>query len=170
MTKPGTLYVLALPGRLNIAHFPDVRQSACAASAFSLSLHWPMREETSQVLLMMKTHFSYHIHSITQRSRRSFMHSACPAVTSISPRAFLSLSDLPGRLSSKTLHREGSRGVWMTVCLCIGLHHEIHSDCTPGENTLQRTLVLRLLPCLLSEEWKNKQTNKQTNKKQTRRV
>lgn len=126
------------------------------ASAFSLSLHWPAKEETSQVLLMMKTHFSYHIHSRTQRRRRSFVHSACPAITSFFPRTFLSISRLPGRLSSKTLQREGSSGVWMTVCLCIGLHHQIQSDCTPGDNTLQHTFALRLLPCFLSEEWGGK--------------
>lgn len=132
---------LALTNRRGItAHFLVLDRLRVLASAFCPGI---LSEEgsysrNSKVLLKMKTLFPYHICSRAERSGRSFVHPACPAIPSFLPGVPLPSTSLPGWPLSKALHTEGSRGAWMYGMVVLQMH-QIQSDlnCVPGESTLQ---------------------------------
>lgn len=135
---------LALTKRTgNTAHFLVLDRLCVLSSAFCLALHGILSEEgsysrNSKVLLRMKALFPYHICSRAERSGRSFVHPACPAIPSFLPGVPFPSTSLPGRPLSKALHAEGSRGAWIYSMVVLQMH-QIQSDlnCVPGENTLQ---------------------------------
>lgn len=135
---------LALTNRRgSTAHFLVLDCLCILLSAFCLALHGILREEgscssNSEVLLRIKTLFLYHICSKAERSGRSFVHPASPAIPSSSPGASFPSTSLPRWPLSKTLQREGSRGGCMYGTAVL-LMHQIQSDlnAVPGQNTLQ---------------------------------